>query len=192
MADTNTGDGSGEEKHHADSFHDPLPKPNGVGGDAEARASTSPRCPVRATREYCEELRAWMWQSYAGYVTWQSWLAASALPCPYYVQPGSGVAATSPLVHSQNWYGQVAPTLLPHAAAATSQSIRPGEAAGGAGPPAQQQQVPRENGNPPRAGECCCCCHCTVGIAQLSVKCVKDVTSVISRQTPITEGLTED
>lgn len=184
MADTHTRDGRGEEKRHTDSSHEPSSEPNGIGKHAEARASTSAKCAARATREYCEELRAWMWQYYAGYVTWQSWLAATALPCPFFLQPGSGLAATTPLVHSQNWSGQVGHTLLPHPTAATSQSSLPGEAAGGAGHPAQQP-VQQENGNAPRAGECCCCCQ-TIGITFRIDATIVSRVAAISPSIPIT------
>lgn len=155
MADTNMGVGNGEKRQLTNALHESSSKPNGVGNNAEAKkTSTSAGCPGPATREYCEELQAWMWQYYTGYVTWQSWLAATALPCPYYLQSGSGVAPTTPLIISQNWYGQVGQTTLPHPTAAPSRGGRPGEAAGGAGHPAQpQQQVPQENGNAQRAGE---------------------------------------
>lgn len=146
MADTSSGGSAEERKHRGDPFHESLSKPSGVGDDAQTRTSTSARCPVRATKDYCEDLQAWMWHYYTGHVTWQSWWAATALPCPYYLQPGSGVAATNP----QNWYGQVGQMFLPHPAATTSQSSRPGEAGGEAG-----QQGTQENGNVPRAGECC-------------------------------------
>lgn len=152
MADTNMGVGTGEKKHHTDSLHESLSKPNGMASEAEAKTTTSGKCPVPATREYCEELQAWMWQYYTGYVSWQGWLAATALPCPYYLQSGSGGATATPFINSQNWYGQVGHTLLPYQAAASPQSSRPGEAA----LPPPQQQVPQENGNAPRAGECCC------------------------------------
>lgn len=147
MDDTNTGNIAEEKKPR--SFHESLSKPSGSGDNAEARTSTSAKCPVRATREYCEELQAWMWHHCTGYVIWHSWWAATALPCPYYLPPGNGGSSTTP----QDWYGQVGQTLLPHPAAATSQSSRPGEAAGGAGLLTQQQQVTQENGNAPRAGE---------------------------------------
>lgn len=106
----------------------------------------------RTTTEYCEKLQGWMWQYYTGYVNWQSWMAASAMSCPYYLQSDSG-ASTTPLdINSQNWYNSpFGLPLSPYPPAATS---RAGEAAGGAAVAAQPQpqQQPQENGNAPRPG----------------------------------------
>ncbi|XP_044214878.1 protein FAM8A1-like [Thunnus albacares] len=113
----------------------------------------------RATAEYCEKLQAWMWQYYTGYATWQSWLAASAMSYPCYLQSTSGTS-TPPLdLNPQNWYNS--PFSLPlspyYSPAATSPSSRVGETPGGAAvaaqPPQQQQQPqPQENGNAQRPG----------------------------------------
>lgn len=111
----------------------------------------------RATTEYCEKLQAWMWQYYTGYVNWQSWLAAAALPCPYSLQSTTGTS-TAPLdINSQNWYnGLLGLTLSSFPPVVTSQSSRAGEAAGGAAASAQPQQLPQENGNAQRPGKYCC------------------------------------
>ncbi|XP_041798840.1 protein FAM8A1-like [Chelmon rostratus] len=108
----------------------------------------------RATTEYCEQLQAWMWQYYTGYVNWQSWLAASAMSCPYYLQSASGTSTTHLDINSQNWYnnGAFGLSLSPYPPAVTSSSSRAGEAAGGAAVSAQPQQLPQENGNAPRPG----------------------------------------
>ncbi|KAM9353663.1 protein FAM8A1 [Symphorus nematophorus] len=107
----------------------------------------------RATTEYCEQLQAWMWQYYTGYVNWQSWLAASAMPCPYYLQSTSGTS-TAPLdINSHSWYnGPFGLPLSPYPPAVTSPNSRAGEAAGGAAVSAQPQQLPQENGNAQRPG----------------------------------------
>lgn len=151
MADTNMGVGNGKKKHfvNTDSLHDTLSKRNGNDDNAGDRTSSG-KC--RATREYCEQLQAWMWQYYTGYVNWQSWLAATALPCPYDLPSASGTSTTTPYMNSQNWFvGPVGQTLLPYPPPVTSQSSRAGEA-GVSVPP--QQQVPQENGNAQRAGAC--------------------------------------
>lgn len=109
------------------------------------------------TTEYCEELHAWMWQYYTGYVNWQSWLtAAAALPCPFVLPSASG--ATLPLdVNLQNWHnGPYGLVLSSHPAGATSQSSRAGGASGGAAVTAQPQQLGPENGNALRPGKLCC------------------------------------
>ena len=110
----------------------------------------------RATAEYCEQLQAWMWQYYTGYVNWQSWMAASAMPCPYYLHP-AGSTSTVPLdINSHSWYnGPFGPPLWSYLPAVTSTSSRAGEAAGGAAVTAQPQQLPQENGNAQRPGEGC-------------------------------------
>uniref|UniRef100_A0A3Q4AG12 RDD domain-containing protein n=1 Tax=Mola mola TaxID=94237 RepID=A0A3Q4AG12_MOLML len=102
------------------------------------------------TTEYCGQLHAWMWQYYTGYVNWQSWLAAAALPCPYAFQPASGTST----IGSQNWYnGPHGLALSSYPPAATSRSSRAGEAAAGrAAVSAQPQQLPREHGNAQRPG----------------------------------------
>lgn len=105
------------------------------------------------TTEYCEQLQAWMWQYYTGYVNWQSWLtAAAALPCPFVLQSASG--ATVPLdINPQNWHnGPYGLSLASHPAGATSQSSR---AAGGATVTTQPQQLPLENVNAQRQGKLC-------------------------------------
>lgn len=106
------------------------------------------------TTEYCEQLQAWMWHNYTGYVNWQSWLAAAAaLPCPIVLQSAGGAAG--PLgIHPQNWHhGPFGLSLASHPAGATSQSNRAGGAAGGVAVTAQPQQLPPENGNVPRQGK---------------------------------------
>lgn len=106
------------------------------------------------TTEYCEQLQAWMWQNYTGYVHWQSWLtAAAAPPCPFDLQSACGAAV--PLdITPQNWHiGPYGPSLASHPAGATSQSNRAAGAAGGAAVTAQPQQLPPENANVPRQGE---------------------------------------
>lgn len=104
------------------------------------------------TTEYCEQLQAWMWQYYTGYVSWQSWLtAAAALPCPFVLQSATG--ATVPLdINPQNWHNG---PLASHPAGATSQSNRAGGAAGGATVSAQPQQLAPENANARRQGKLC-------------------------------------
>ncbi|KAM6994324.1 protein FAM8A1-like [Tautogolabrus adspersus] len=108
----------------------------------------------RATAEYCEKLQTWMWQYYTGYVNWQSWMAASAISCPYYLQSASGTSTTALDINAQNWYNSpfVLP-LSPYPPAANPPSSRAGEAAGGAAVSAQpQRQLPQENGNAQRPG----------------------------------------
>lgn len=113
----------------------------------------------RATAEYCEQLQAWMWQYYTGYVNWQSWLAASAMSCPYYLQSASGTS-TAPLdINSQSWYNSpFGLPLSPYPPALTSPSNRAGAAAGGAAVSARPQQLPQENGNAQRPGKSCRLC----------------------------------
>ncbi|XP_071326172.1 protein FAM8A1-like [Trachinotus anak] len=113
----------------------------------------------RATSEYCEKLQAWMWQYYTGYVNWQSWLAASAMSYPHYLQSASGTS-TAPLdFSSQHWHNSpFGLPLSPYPPAVASSSSRVGEAGGGAAVPGQpqqqqqQQQQPQENGNAQRPG----------------------------------------
>lgn len=105
------------------------------------------------TTEYCEQLQAWMWQYYTGYVNWQSWLTATAaLPCPFVLQPPTGVSV--PLdINSHTWHsGPFGLTLSSHPAGVAPQSTRAGGAAGGAPVTAQPQQLPPENGNALRQG----------------------------------------
>ncbi|KAM8826306.1 protein FAM8A1 isoform 2-T2 [Synchiropus picturatus] len=101
-----------------------------------------------STADYCEKLQAWMWQYYSGYVTWQSWLAASAWSYPWYLPPSPAAAELS----SQNWLG--APFAPPPTVAAPAS--RTSAAAGGAvvapAQPQQQQQQPQDNGPGRRAG----------------------------------------
>lgn len=107
----------------------------------------------RPTTEYCEKLQAWMWQYYTGYVNWQSWLAASAVPYPYYLQPESGTSTASFDTNSQSWYnGPFGRPLSSYSPAVTAPGSRAGEAAGGAAVSAQPQQLPQENGNAQRPG----------------------------------------
>uniref|UniRef100_UPI0037E91BF7 protein FAM8A1-like n=1 Tax=Semicossyphus pulcher TaxID=241346 RepID=UPI0037E91BF7 len=107
----------------------------------------------RPTAEYCEKLQAWMWQYYTGYVNWQSWMAASSISCPYYIQPASGTSTASLDIHSQNWYNSpFGLPLSPYPPAVNSPSSRAGEAAGGAAVSPQPQQRPQENGNAQRPG----------------------------------------
>lgn len=111
----------------------------------------------RTTTEYCEQLQAWMWKYYTGYVNWQSWLAASAMSCPYYLQSASGTSMAPLDINSQNWYnGAFGLPLSPYPPPVTSpSSSRAGEAAGGAAVSAQPQQPPQENGNAQRPGKSC-------------------------------------
>ncbi|RVE62577.1 hypothetical protein OJAV_G00158870 [Oryzias javanicus] len=107
----------------------------------------------RATAEYCEKLQAWMWQYYTGYVNWQSWLAASAMSCPYYFpSSGSGVSTAVDFI-PQSWHSSLLglpASPFPHGA--TSSSSRAGEGVAGAAVPAQPQQTPQENRNAQRPG----------------------------------------
>ncbi|XP_041844921.1 protein FAM8A1-like [Melanotaenia boesemani] len=106
----------------------------------------------RATAEYCEKLQAWMWQYYTGYVNWQSWLAATTMSHPYYIQPSSGTSAAFDF-NSQNWHNSpFGLPLLPYPPAVTSPSSRVGQAVVGAAAAAQPQQQPQENGNAQRPG----------------------------------------
>ena len=109
----------------------------------------------RATAEYCEQLQAWMWQYYSGYVTWQSWMAASAMSYPQYLQSSGGTATASVDLMSPHWYNSpFALPLSPYPPAGASPSGgRAGEAAGGAAAAGQPLQQPQENGNAPRPGE---------------------------------------
>ncbi|XP_008275294.1 protein FAM8A1 [Stegastes partitus] len=122
-------------------------------GDQSGAEAGKDAAGSRATTEYCEKLQAWMWQYYTGYVNWQSWLAASAMSCPYYLQPPGGTS-TALDFNSHNWYSSpFGLPLLPYPPAVTSPSNRGGEAAGGAAVAAQpQQQQPQENGNAQRPG----------------------------------------
>ncbi|KAL7394285.1 hypothetical protein ABVT39_023657 [Epinephelus coioides] len=109
----------------------------------------------RSTTEYCEKLQGWMWQYYTGYMNWQSWMAASAMSYPYYLQSDSGTSTTPLDINSHSWYtGAFGLPLSPYPPGVTSQSSRAGEAAGGGAVAAQpqQQQQPQENGNAPRPG----------------------------------------
>lgn len=107
----------------------------------------------RSTAEYCEQLQAWMWQYYSGYANWQSWLAASAMSCPYYLQSVGGTSTSPPDINPQSWYnGTFGLPLSPYPPAVPSPRSRPGLAAGGAAVSAQPQQLPQENGNAPRPG----------------------------------------
>ncbi|KAM7420695.1 hypothetical protein PAMA_015087 [Pampus argenteus] len=119
-------------------------------GEGEKDAGES-----RATAEYCEKLQAWMWQYYTGYATWQSWLGASSMSYPCYLQ-SAGRTLTAPLdFNSQNWYNS--PFGLPlspyYSPAVASPGSRAGETAGGAAVAAQPQpQQQQGNGNAQRPG----------------------------------------
>ncbi|KAK2844504.1 hypothetical protein Q5P01_011163 [Channa striata] len=112
----------------------------------------------RPTAVYCEKLQAWMWQYYTGYVNWQSWLAASAVTYPYYLQSASGPSATLGDFNSPNACNSpFGFPLSPYPPFVTPANSRGGEAAGGApvaAHPQQQQQQPQpqENGNAQRPG----------------------------------------
>ncbi|GAA6227084.1 protein FAM8A1-like [Lates japonicus] len=107
----------------------------------------------RATSEYCEKLQAWMWQYYTGYVNWQSWLAASAMSYPHYLQSPSGTSTASLDFNSQHWYSSsFSLPLSPYPPAVSTSNSRVGEVAGGAAVPGQPQQQPQENGNAQRPG----------------------------------------
>ncbi|XP_058503878.1 protein FAM8A1-like [Solea solea] len=102
-----------------------------------------------ATSEYCEKLQAWMWQYYTGYVSWHSWLAASAMSYPQFLHATSGTSPASVDFISQQWFNSL--PLSPYPPAVAS----PGSRIGGdavPGQPPQQQQQPQENGNAQRPG----------------------------------------
>uniref|UniRef100_A0A3P9M932 Family with sequence similarity 8 member A1b n=1 Tax=Oryzias latipes TaxID=8090 RepID=A0A3P9M932_ORYLA len=103
-----------------------------------------------ATAEYCERLQAWMWQYYTGYVNWQSWLAASAMSCPYYFPSSGSGASTAVDFGSQRWHESLLGLpLSPYPpAATTSASSRAGEGVAGAAVPAHP---PQENRHAQRA-----------------------------------------
>lgn len=106
------------------------------------------------TTEYCEQLQAWMWQYYSGYVNWQSWLtAAAALPCPFVLHSATG--ATVPLdINFQNWHnGPFGFRLSSHPPGDSPPSTRAAGAAVGAAVTAQP--LPAENGNALRQGNLC-------------------------------------
>lgn len=111
-----------------------------------------------ATAEYCEKLQAWMWRYYTGYVNWQSWLSASAMSHPYYLQSASAASTALLDFSSPNWCNS--PFGLPlssYPPPVTPASSRAGEAAGGAAVHAQpQQQQPQGNGNAQRPGTISC------------------------------------
>ncbi|XP_068180123.1 protein FAM8A1-like [Antennarius striatus] len=100
---------------------------------------------IHATTEYCTQLQAWIWQYYTGYVNWQSWLAASAMSCPY-LQPANGTASSD--INSHSWYSGPfgLPLLCPPSA--PSAGSRTGEAAAVTAQQPQQQQPIQA----PRAG----------------------------------------
>ncbi|XP_057689172.1 protein FAM8A1-like isoform X2 [Corythoichthys intestinalis] len=101
------------------------------------------------TAEYCEKLQAWMCQYSTGYVTWQSWLAASAaMSYPCVLQSVNGTSTAR--LDSNTQYASV--PLTHNAIPSGSSSSREGEAAGGAAVPTQPQQLPQENGNARRPG----------------------------------------
>ncbi|XP_061677257.1 protein FAM8A1-like [Syngnathoides biaculeatus] len=108
------------------------------------------------TAQYCEKLQAWMCQYSTGYVTWQSWLAASAaMSHPSALQSHNGTS--TPRLESNGQYFGAA--FSPNAPASGSQSSRQGDAAaaaapapGGAAVPTRPQQLPQENGNARRPG----------------------------------------
>ncbi|KAL6109154.1 fam8a1 [Pungitius sinensis] len=94
------------------------------------------------TTEYCERLQGWMWQYYTGHVNWHSWMTASAMSYPYYLQADGGATLD---INFQHWHdGAFGLPRSTHRGAGPS---RPGEAAGGAAGVAQQQ-----NGDAPRPG----------------------------------------
>lgn len=110
-----------------------------------------------ATAEYCEKLQQWMWQSYWGYGSWQSWLALSALPPPCgFPSPGTGTQTAGapapgggqPGLDAGNWYSYPAALSAhpggTHAGQNSAATPTPGTEAR----PAQQLQ----NGNPVQAG----------------------------------------
>jgi len=113
---------------------------------------------LRATTQYCEELQGWMWQYYSGYVTWQSWVAASAMSYPCYLQPDTGTTTLD--INTQNWYN--GPFGAPQSASQAAVTSRSGDAAVVAQP---QQQ---ENGNAQRPGKRCrLCADCRSSICML-------------------------
>lgn len=96
------------------------------------------------TTEYCEQLQAWMWQYYTGYVSWHSWLtAAAALPCPLVLQAPTGASVPFD-INSQNWHtGPFGLAWSSQPAGAASQSGRGAAAAGAAAVAAQPQPQPQ-------------------------------------------------
>ncbi|XP_041648668.1 protein FAM8A1-like [Cheilinus undulatus] len=133
-----------------DSLSDDVVQREGNKKKAEGKKSAFKS---HATTEYCEKLQAWMWQYYTGYVNWQSWMAASAMSCPHYLQSASGTSTAAPDINTQNWFnGPFVLPLSPYPHAANSPSSRAGEVAGGAAVSAQPQQQTQENGNAPRPG----------------------------------------
>ncbi|KAM9851625.1 protein FAM8A1 [Aulostomus maculatus] len=105
------------------------------------------------TAEYCEKLKAWIWQYYTGYVTWQSWLAASAMSYPCYLHSASGAPTPHLDFNTHNWYNsQLGFPSSPHPLAVTSPGSRAGDHAGPAAVAAQPQQHLQENGNARRPG----------------------------------------
>ncbi|XP_028326615.1 protein FAM8A1-like isoform X2 [Gouania willdenowi] len=104
----------------------------------------------RETAEYCEKLQAWMWQYYTGYVHWQSWLTASAMTCPHYLQTSSGTTAAFDF-NSHNWFNGLQLSPYTPEAPSFSPGSRGGEAGGGAAVAAQRHQL-QQNGNAPRPG----------------------------------------
>ncbi|XP_013880382.1 protein FAM8A1 [Austrofundulus limnaeus] len=123
-------------------------------GAESSKERTSPEgktAESRTTAEYCEKLQTWMWQYYTGYVNWQSCLAASAMSCPYYLQPPGG-SPTAADFNPHSWHnGPFGLPLSPYPPAVNSPGGRAGEAAVGAAAAAQQQQ-PQANGNAQRPG----------------------------------------
>lgn len=145
----------GEKKktinYKAGSLGDKLPagtrKKNNMGDKRNAKKNLT-------TTEYCEKLQVWMWQYYAGYVNWQSWLAAAALPYPHTLQSMGGTSTTPLDINSQTWYnGHYGLSFPPQPSTVSPQSSQPNGTAGGAAVSAQPQQLPQENGNAQRPGE---------------------------------------
>ncbi|XP_054638037.1 protein FAM8A1-like isoform X2 [Dunckerocampus dactyliophorus] len=105
------------------------------------------------TAEYCEKLQAWMCQYYTGYVTWQSWLAASAMSYPCVLQSVNGTSTARLDSTYQNLStGPFGVPLSPYPSASGSPISRAGDAAGAAAVPTQPQQLQQENGNARRPG----------------------------------------
>ncbi|XP_054477914.1 protein FAM8A1-like [Anoplopoma fimbria] len=86
---------------------------------------SEPVKPPVGTTEYCGQLQRWMWQHYAGYAGYQSWLAAAAWSCPCYVPTHSSGTAT-PDVNTQPWYtGPVALPVSPYPPPVSSRAAGP-------------------------------------------------------------------
>ncbi|XP_061810532.1 protein FAM8A1-like isoform X2 [Nerophis lumbriciformis] len=106
------------------------------------------------TAEYCDKLQAWMCHYYTGYVTWQSWLAASAMSYPCVLQSVSGTStAHLDSAYQSLFTGPLGFPLSAPGPASASPGSRAGDAASGAAVPTQPRQLQQENGNARRPGQ---------------------------------------